>query len=327
MADDDDELEFIGGSFAEPARPQPAAAADGGRCCAQCGKKGKLRPCMGCKGTAADGTAVFYCGKDCQRGHWTKHKALCTWVKPQIKIVKAAATPPVSDAEEEEDAQAADDAAAEETLEAETGDADVASAASASGPSRGQKRPLEQPNDVLPEVALPAAPKGRIIRPAPLPDDVKKKAEAAFNLGADANVFRKAGTVTATLLRLKQLLGIELSEMARNQLRLAEQGLACAVLEELADRADVENPSEYVLDWLRRAKEEEVERAAGCKTLISPALFKKRFEQALKEDEAAIAARKAKGKGKGKGKDKGKGAKAREGPMPAAKTLLEVDGS
>jgi hypothetical protein len=38
--------------------------------CASCGKTEKLRKCSKCK-------AIYYCGEECQRADWRKHKGLC----------------------------------------------------------------------------------------------------------------------------------------------------------------------------------------------------------------------------------------------------------
>ena len=42
------------------------------RSCAQCGSKGThLKRCLGCNN-------VYYCGSDCQKSHWKKHKPTCS---------------------------------------------------------------------------------------------------------------------------------------------------------------------------------------------------------------------------------------------------------
>ncbi|KAK7747096.1 hypothetical protein SLS62_009252 [Diatrype stigma] len=61
--------------------------------CAKCAGEGSLR-CAGCMDSpdyhAGDSVDVAYCGKDCQKDHWSTHKAQCIGMQRRKKLLRAA---------------------------------------------------------------------------------------------------------------------------------------------------------------------------------------------------------------------------------------------
>ena len=61
--------------------------------CANCGQNSTAR-CTGCRDAPehqpGDSVDVFYCGRDCQAGHWPKHKAHCQNMRKRRKLLRAA---------------------------------------------------------------------------------------------------------------------------------------------------------------------------------------------------------------------------------------------
>lgn len=80
-----------GGEGALPEKDIPTKRSRGKRrlACDQCGKSREdgvqLQMCSGC-GTAKGG--AVYCGRECQRRHWPKHKAECIKMQRELQSEK-----------------------------------------------------------------------------------------------------------------------------------------------------------------------------------------------------------------------------------------------
>jgi hypothetical protein len=61
--------------------------------CTNCGTDATRR-CTGCMDTPeyqpGDSASVVYCGRDCQREHWSSHKAHCNAMRQRRKLLRAA---------------------------------------------------------------------------------------------------------------------------------------------------------------------------------------------------------------------------------------------
>jgi hypothetical protein len=61
--------------------------------CAKCGEDATMR-CAGCTDAPeylpGDSVGIVYCNRDCQKGHWSDHKAYCRALGQRRKLLRAA---------------------------------------------------------------------------------------------------------------------------------------------------------------------------------------------------------------------------------------------
>lgn len=337
--------EEVAGDEAEPVLPEePVVQKTSNRVkqCVVCGVTKGLRPCQGCKDVIGF-SPVLYCGQECQRDDWSEHKVVCKWRKQQKEVAEAATKAarkrqlPLEDADVVERAPKARIVASEtETFEEavqvdeEVQDVSTPEPVSMKGKGKGKSKGKESVDEGKGSFSdtgcficgkeghfAGKCPDGKGKGKGKKGKDKKGELKAAAGKIAEEQAkFEIDGltlrptTVQEKVDQMKELLGIDLDSNAVDVLKSVKVDDAMALLEEVCDRQP-ESTSKYVVDALCRNSK-----------LCSPALFKLRFAEALRQENAMDDARKAsKGKGKkgkdgkdkkGKGKDDGKGTKGKD---------------